>query len=342
MLVHVLRLAAGADLHASLLEFLRVHRPEAATIISAVGSLTHANIRFANIPDDSVKPQPVGHYEIVSLVGTLSLTGGNHIHMSISDSKGHTLGGHLMPTGNIVYTTVELVIGVLPSLIFKRETDPTFGFKELVVYPANKLGPLSFGLPDMTSFMSAPMPTMQMPATLKRKAEEDKPTVAGSAQKKTKGSSKVKKETGEEKEDKKSKINPSALTLANMPLVLPPGVPLSSPSGGSPSPPPAGVGMGVTVGVSATSPTSGPPSSSPKKPQAQLWTPVQFSVFLKNLKLDHLVPIFQWNKVDAKQFLELKLTDIRDRLGIRESATHARSSLIRFDVFRSLCRLSCF
>jgi predicted DNA-binding protein with PD1-like motif len=311
LIVHVLRLAPGADLHASLLQFLRNHRAEAATIISGVGSLTHANIRFANVPDEAVKPQPVGHYEIVSLNGTMSLTGGNHIHIAIADTKGTTLGGHLMPTGNRVYTTVELVIGVLPGLVFKREKDPTYGYQELVVYP-NKMNPLTtFAGADMSMFFTQPMPVhapsmAAMPQSIKRKAEEDS-KVAGSAAKKPKSNAKVKKEAGEEKENKsKSGINPSALTLANMPLVM--GNSLTSPNSAA-----------ALNSALATSPTSGGASSSAKKPQAQLWTPAQFSVFLKSLKLDHLVPIFQWNKVDAKQFLELKLTDIRDRLGIRES-----------------------
>lgn len=313
MIVHVLRLAPGADLHASLLQFLRNHRAEAATIISGVGSLTHANIRFANVPDDQVKAQPVAHYEIVSLNGTMSLSAGNHIHIAISDSKGATLGGHLMPTGNRVYTTCELVIGVLPGLVFKREKDPTFGYQELVVYP-NKM--TTFAGADMSMFFTQPMavhaPMAAMPQAIKRKAEEDSKAV-GSATKKAKSNAKVKKETGEEKDNKKGAINPSALTLANMPSLV---------MGGSLTSPNAPGGLHSAL---ATSPTGGGPASSPKKPQAQLWTPAQFSVFLKSLKLDHLVPIFQWNKVDAKQFLELKLTDIRDRLGIRESV-HTRNT----------------
>lgn len=329
MLVHVLRLAAGAELHASISEFLRVHRAEAATILSAAGTLTHANIRFAGVADELVKPQPASHYEIVSLGGTLSLSAGNHIHISIADSKGHTLGGRMMPTGNIVSTTVELAIGVLPNLLFKRETDPTFGLKELVVYPANKMGvPLSFLGPDLSMpFVTAPMTMGSMPMALKRKAEDEKPiaataSIAGSATKKAK-TVKMKKETGlgEEKEEKNSKtvskLNPSVLTLANMPL-MPTGGPLPSPV----ATPTAGASTSPPSGIAAT----------PAKPQAQLWTPAQFSVFLKSLKLDHLVPIFQWHKVDAKQFLELKLTDIRDRLGIRESDTstaHARDKMTR-------------
>ena len=45
-----------------------------------------------------------------------------------------TLGGHLLD-GCRVYTTAEIVPGEPPALEFRRETDPTFGYQELVVRP---------------------------------------------------------------------------------------------------------------------------------------------------------------------------------------------------------------
>ena len=35
-----------------------------------------------------------------------------HVHICLSDKEGNTIGGHLMPENNIVYTTAELVLGV--------------------------------------------------------------------------------------------------------------------------------------------------------------------------------------------------------------------------------------
>ena len=37
-------------------------------------------------------------------------------------------------SGNIIYTTAEIVIGELKGLDFKRELDSTFGYKELRIY----------------------------------------------------------------------------------------------------------------------------------------------------------------------------------------------------------------
>ncbi|RFP63716.1 DNA-binding protein [Hymenobacter lapidiphilus] len=128
---YALRLKPGQDLRRELLAFAQAQGLRAACILTGVGSLTTATLRLANQEGPTVYQ---GHFEIVSLVGTLSVNG-SHLHLSVADSTGRTLGGHLLD-GNIIYTTAELVIGELPALDFRRETDPTFGYQELVVRPA--------------------------------------------------------------------------------------------------------------------------------------------------------------------------------------------------------------
>ncbi len=54
---------------------------------------------------------------------------------TVSMTAGRVLGGHLLE-GNRVYTTAELVIGELPELEFRRETDPVSTYQELTIYPA--------------------------------------------------------------------------------------------------------------------------------------------------------------------------------------------------------------
>jgi hypothetical protein len=73
---------------------------------------------------------------VVSLTGLLS-TAGNHVHLSVSDSTGRTIGRHLLD-GNLVYTTLEVVIGEGLDHSKARETDPTFGYKELVIRKIDK------------------------------------------------------------------------------------------------------------------------------------------------------------------------------------------------------------
>jgi predicted DNA-binding protein with PD1-like motif len=128
---YALRLKPGDDLRQELQAFVQTHKLAAGTMVTCVGSLTVATLRLANQEGPTVYK---GHFEIVSLVGTLS-TNGSHLHLAVSDSTGRTIGGHLLD-GCRVYTTAEIVLGELQGLDFRRETDATFGYKELVVRPA--------------------------------------------------------------------------------------------------------------------------------------------------------------------------------------------------------------
>ena len=130
---YALRLRPGDDLRQQLLSFVQAQGIAAGAMLTCVGSLTVATLRLAN-QDGPTEYR--GHFEIVSLVGTLSVNG-SHLHLSVSDSTGRTIGGHLLD-GCRVYTTAEIVLGEMPALEFRREPDPTFGYQELVVRPARK------------------------------------------------------------------------------------------------------------------------------------------------------------------------------------------------------------
>lgn len=103
----------------------------AAIASGAVGSLTHVNLRLAGADQNTSRS---GKFEIVSLSGTLS-PGGSHLHMSVADEQGRTLGGHVME-GCRVFTTLEIVILELPDLAFDRTPDPQTGYRELRISPA--------------------------------------------------------------------------------------------------------------------------------------------------------------------------------------------------------------
>lgn len=79
-----------------------------------------------------------GRFEIVSLVGTLNPE--PHLHISLADSHGAVVGGHLLGDLNI-FTTAELLLGEAEQLLFSRELDPRTGFPELVVEGRLQSGP---------------------------------------------------------------------------------------------------------------------------------------------------------------------------------------------------------
>jgi uncharacterized protein len=128
--VHVFRLKAHEDLKAAIVQYAKDNNIAAAIILTCVGSLEEFNIRFAN---EKAGKKQWGYFEIVSLTGTFSASS-SHLHISVSDKEGNTIGGHLLE-GNHIYTTAEIAIGVFPDLVFTREVDSTYGFPELVVKP---------------------------------------------------------------------------------------------------------------------------------------------------------------------------------------------------------------
>lgn len=128
--IHAFRLKPGQDLRQEIEAFVAKEKIVAGYMLTCVGSLTQTNIRFANQPNGSMAN---GHFEIVSLTGTVSING-SHIHISVSDSTGKTIGGHLL-NNNIVYTTAEIVIGETKDFIFTREKDGSTPWEELQVKP---------------------------------------------------------------------------------------------------------------------------------------------------------------------------------------------------------------
>lgn len=125
---HALRLTYGQDLKKEIIAYCEKNNITAGTVLSGVGCVKDINIRLARAVNTLTKE---GYYEIVSLMGTISKDG-VHLHISLSDEEGVTIGGHLLD-GNIINTTCEIVILELPNYEFTREFDESTGYKELVI-----------------------------------------------------------------------------------------------------------------------------------------------------------------------------------------------------------------
>ena len=121
-----LRLNPGDDLR----DALAAHGAAAAFVVSGIGSLREARLRFAG--RDALH-HVVGDLEILTLAGTLG-TGGSHLHASLADADGRVFGGHVAP-GCIVRTTAEVLLAVLDDVVFTREPDAATGYAELAIRP---------------------------------------------------------------------------------------------------------------------------------------------------------------------------------------------------------------
>ncbi len=125
-----LRLKPGDDLRRVLEAWMGQQQEQAGCLISGVGSLSLAKLRFAGAAEATTIS---GDLEILSLAGTLSADGA-HLHITIADSTGAVIGGHLCH-GSLVRTTAELVLGLLPQWRFRRGLDPATGCAELRISP---------------------------------------------------------------------------------------------------------------------------------------------------------------------------------------------------------------
>ena len=124
------RLAPGEELLGALRRIVAANGIRAGYVAGVVGSLSRACLRFAGRRDGTALD---GCFEVVSLVGTLDAEG-EHLHMTISNQEGTTTGGHVLE-GCVVRTTMELVLGDLSELEFRREYCPLSTYEELAVMP---------------------------------------------------------------------------------------------------------------------------------------------------------------------------------------------------------------
>ena len=122
------RLSPGADIRAALEAEVAARGHHAAFVISGIGSLSGARLRLAGAAEPI---QLQGHLEVLTLAGTVAANG-SHLHMSVANSEGRVIAGHVAP-GCFVRTTLELLIVLLSEWSFRRELDATTGFAELVV-----------------------------------------------------------------------------------------------------------------------------------------------------------------------------------------------------------------
>jgi predicted DNA-binding protein with PD1-like motif len=131
--LHVFRLKPKMDLRKSILGFAKEKSIKAGSVLSCVGSLEQFHIRFADQEQGSLQK---AFFEIVSLTGTFSETN-CHLHISVADTNGQVVGGHLL-NDNVIYTTAEITVAELTDVAFNREVDPTFGYHELLISSKKK------------------------------------------------------------------------------------------------------------------------------------------------------------------------------------------------------------
>ena len=124
---YAIRLTKGQDLKQSIVAYVLEHDIKCGVIVSSVGCLKNYRLRNAGATRVIEK---TGHFEILALNGTIA-SGKVHLHLTVGDQELNAFGGHLVD-GNIVNTTVELVILELEDFTAHREFDPKTNYDEIV------------------------------------------------------------------------------------------------------------------------------------------------------------------------------------------------------------------
>jgi predicted DNA-binding protein with PD1-like motif len=128
------RLTPGQDLRKEIEKIVLEKQIRAGVILAAVGGLQQVVFRTSKFDSGEHQIKEMqGPFELVSCMGTLSQDG-CHIHISVSDREGHCYGGHLRE-GSTVFVTVELVIGIIEDVQYRRILDAETGYPELSVFP---------------------------------------------------------------------------------------------------------------------------------------------------------------------------------------------------------------
>lgn len=126
-----LRVAPGEDLRRALEAVVAAQGQSAAFVLAGIGSLQDARLRLAGAAEPELL---AGDTEILTLSGSV-WPGGSHLHATLAGADGAVRGGHLA-YGNLVRTTAEVLLALLPGWQFSRARDAATGDDELVVRPA--------------------------------------------------------------------------------------------------------------------------------------------------------------------------------------------------------------
>ncbi len=127
-----IRLHPGDDIRTAIESAVRGADCRAAFVISGIGSLSTAGLRFAG----AEQPRRfTGDIEILSLAGSIAFDGAHsssHLHMALSTASGEVFSGHVVP-GCMVRTTAEVLLALLPDWDFSRAPDAATGYQELEI-----------------------------------------------------------------------------------------------------------------------------------------------------------------------------------------------------------------
>jgi predicted DNA-binding protein with PD1-like motif len=129
---YVLRIEIGEEIEEAFRQFAEVAGIKGA-FYQGIGTLNQVELAFFCTNSKNYDRKFFdGEYELVSLMGNLSIHNGvvvPHTHVTLADSNFQTISGHLVR--GIVSVTAEIILTVL-DLSLTRKEDPILKYKGLI------------------------------------------------------------------------------------------------------------------------------------------------------------------------------------------------------------------
>ena len=132
----VFRIPTGDDLVQSILKHCSINCLNSGVLISCVGSLKQARYQWTKASTKTLRGSErsdlvsvQGPVELLSAHGMLGVDSPNgemtgHFHATFCDEEGKMFGGHITEGGNIVHSTMDVVILEIAGIELARIYDP--------------------------------------------------------------------------------------------------------------------------------------------------------------------------------------------------------------------------
>jgi hypothetical protein len=139
--IHFLRIPTGEDLVSSIFALCEHAKINTAVLVSCVGSLKKATFQWSKYSPEtlrkSVRTDPFildGPIELLSAQGLVGIDTEtqepiNHFHVTLCDQEGKTYGGHITMGGNIVHSTMDVVLLEIDKINLRTTYDPSVELK---------------------------------------------------------------------------------------------------------------------------------------------------------------------------------------------------------------------
>ena len=134
--IYAVKIQPNEDVLAELNRFCKERGIKHGAILTGLGSLKQVSFfdpaEIPGKPGQYAYLNPIEWTEVTELVGISGIICEDeqgepslHVHYTVADKTGATFSGH-MNTGNLVFATVDIIVGEIEGIFMGRDIDPTF------------------------------------------------------------------------------------------------------------------------------------------------------------------------------------------------------------------------